>query len=120
MFIRASTALFSVVALAGIASALPSALKVRSSSSECNTGPIQCCNSVQSVSVLSFDAGDLKTLTRAISRTVQQRDHWRALRVPRAPLARRWHPGWVYVLPDHRRWDRLWQFLHLSGCLLQR
>ncbi|KAN0094592.1 Fungal hydrophobin domain containing protein [Tylopilus felleus] len=48
MFIRASTALFSVVALAGIASALPSALKVRSSSSECNTGPIQCCNSVQS------------------------------------------------------------------------
>ncbi|KAN0094593.1 Fungal hydrophobin domain containing protein [Tylopilus felleus] len=48
MFIRASTALFSVVALAGIASALPSALKVRSSSSECDTGSIQCCNSVQS------------------------------------------------------------------------
>ena len=75
MFIRASTALFSVVALAGIASALPSALKFRSSSSECDTGSIQCCNSVQSVSVLSFDPDDLKTLTRAISRTVRHRGH---------------------------------------------
>ncbi|KAN0094576.1 Fungal hydrophobin domain containing protein [Tylopilus felleus] len=49
MFIRASTIIFSVVALAGIASAVPSALKVRGgSSSSCDTGSIQCCDSTQS------------------------------------------------------------------------
>ncbi|KAN0094582.1 Fungal hydrophobin domain containing protein [Tylopilus felleus] len=49
MFIRASTILFSVVALAGVASAVPSALKIRGgSSSSCDTGSIQCCDSTQS------------------------------------------------------------------------
>ena len=59
MFIRISTVLFSVVAFAGVASAIPSALKVRNggSSSSCDTGSIQCCDSTQSVSVLSLDAG---------------------------------------------------------------
>ncbi|KAF8555202.1 hydrophobin [Imleria badia] len=44
MFVRASTILFFVVALAGFAIAAPAILDIRQVT-ECNTGSIQCCNS---------------------------------------------------------------------------
>ncbi|KAF8418142.1 hydrophobin [Boletus edulis BED1] len=49
MFIRPSTILFSVIALAGVATALPSDLEARNGGSNtCNSGSVQCCQSVQS------------------------------------------------------------------------
>ncbi|KAF8558625.1 fungal hydrophobin [Imleria badia] len=54
MFIRATTVLFSVVALAGVATALPNALEVRQVS-ECNTGSIQCCSSTIDSSTTFID-----------------------------------------------------------------
>ncbi|KAG6380236.1 hypothetical protein JVT61DRAFT_8328 [Boletus reticuloceps] len=50
MFIRPSTILFSVIALAGVATASSSDLEARNGGSNtCNSGSVQCCQSVQSV-----------------------------------------------------------------------
>ncbi|KAF8555209.1 hydrophobin [Imleria badia] len=43
MFLRASIIIFSVVALAGFATAAPGTLELRQIT-ECNPGSIQCCN----------------------------------------------------------------------------
>ncbi|KAN0094870.1 hypothetical protein V8E55_003157 [Tylopilus felleus] len=65
MFIRPYTALLSVLALAGIASAVPSRKVRDGSSSECDTGSVQCCNSVQSVRPSLIDVGDLENTDMA-------------------------------------------------------
>lgn len=52
MFIHASTVLFSLVALAGVATAAPNSLQVRQVS-ECDTGSVQCCSSTLDVRFLS-------------------------------------------------------------------
>ncbi|KAF8128626.1 hypothetical protein EV363DRAFT_1297622 [Boletus edulis] len=49
MFIHPSTILFSVIALVGVATAVPTALEARTSST-CNSGSVNCCQSVQSSS----------------------------------------------------------------------
>ena len=114
MFIRAFTALFSVVALAGLATAAPGG----GGSSQCDTGSIQCCSSYQSV---RFPSSTLVTQNTEGSFTIVRYPvHSRVLWVHGPPLTRSWHPGWVYVLPDHRRRARFWQHLHLPARLLQR
>ena len=50
MFIRLSTIFFSVVALAGVATAVPAALEARQIS-QCDTGSVQCCSSYYSVRI---------------------------------------------------------------------
>ncbi|KAG6380237.1 hypothetical protein JVT61DRAFT_8329 [Boletus reticuloceps] len=52
MFIHPSTILFSVIALVGVATAVPTALEARTSST-CNSGSVNCCQSVQSVRFFS-------------------------------------------------------------------
>ncbi|KAF8128621.1 hydrophobin 2 [Boletus edulis] len=47
MFIRLSTIFFYVVALVGVATAVPTALEARNSNT-CNSGSVNCCQSVQS------------------------------------------------------------------------
>ncbi|KAG6380244.1 hypothetical protein JVT61DRAFT_8336 [Boletus reticuloceps] len=46
MFIRLSTIFFSVVALVGVATAVPTDLVLRDT---CNSGSVNCCQSVQSI-----------------------------------------------------------------------
>ena len=67
MFIRFST-LLPVAALVAVAAAAPSALEARQSSSQCNTGPIQCCNSTQEVGSVLLTLPPF-VLTMASSRT---------------------------------------------------
>ncbi|KAF8418141.1 hydrophobin [Boletus edulis BED1] len=50
MFIRPSTILFSAIALVGVATAVPTALEARTGSNTCNSGSVNCCQSVQSSS----------------------------------------------------------------------
>ena len=50
MFIHLSTIFFSVVALAGVATAVPTSLEARQIS-QCNTGSMQCCTSTYSVRI---------------------------------------------------------------------
>ena len=114
MFIRAFTVLFSVVALAGLAIAAPGG----GGSSQCDTGSIQCCSSYQSV---RFPSSTLVIQNTEGSFTIVRLPvHFRVLRVHGPPFALPWHPGRVYVLPDHRRRARFRQHLHLPARLLQR
>ncbi|KIJ21149.1 fungal hydrophobin [Paxillus involutus ATCC 200175] len=53
MFIRPSSIVLPIVALAAVAMAAPSALEARGSS-QCNTGPIQCCSSTMSSSTTTL------------------------------------------------------------------
>ena len=50
MFSRLSTIFFSVVALAGVATAVPADLEARQIS-QCDTGGVQCCTSYYSVRI---------------------------------------------------------------------
>jgi hypothetical protein len=52
MFIGLFTTLFSVVALAGFATAVPTDLEARQVS-QCNTGSMQCCTSTMDVRIFS-------------------------------------------------------------------
>ena len=66
MFIRFST-LLPVAALVAVVAAVPSALEARQNS-QCNTGPIQCCNQTQEVGSLLLMLPPF-VLTIASSRT---------------------------------------------------
>ena len=51
MFIRPSTILFSLAALAGVVTAVPTDLEARQVS-QCNTGSMQCCTNTIEVRIL--------------------------------------------------------------------
>ncbi|KAF9236113.1 hydrophobin [Melanogaster broomeanus] len=49
MFVRTSSLLLPIVALAAVTTAAPGALEARMDLSSCNTGPISCCNNTYSM-----------------------------------------------------------------------
>ncbi|KIJ21151.1 fungal hydrophobin [Paxillus involutus ATCC 200175] len=54
MFIRPSSIVLPIVALAAVATASPSTLEARGGS-QCNTGPIQCCSNTLTNSATTLD-----------------------------------------------------------------
>ncbi|KIJ16302.1 fungal hydrophobin [Paxillus involutus ATCC 200175] len=60
MFMRLSTLLFPIVALAAVATAAPGILEVRTLADQCTTGSLQCCKStIQSTSMSAAILGGL-------------------------------------------------------------
>ena len=90
MFIRASTALFSVVAFAGLATATLAG----PITTQCDPGSrLQCCDRLEDV---RFPSSTLVTLNTEGSFTIAQLPvYQRALSVQESPFAPSWHPSRV-------------------------